>query len=86
MEYLQEAFVVFVNERFSYKIKEQMKSPRKVYAYDTGTINAVKVKITPDIGKLMENVVAVELLRRGKEFYYYKTREGKRWISRLRKV
>ena len=77
MEYLQEAFVVFVNERFSYKIKEQMKSPRKVYAYDTGTINAVKVKITPDIGKLMENVVAVELLRRGKEFYYYKTRDGK---------
>jgi predicted AAA+ superfamily ATPase len=77
MGYLQEAFVVFVNERFSYKIKEQMKSPRKVYAYDTGTIHAVKVKITPDIGKLMENAVAVELRRRGKEFYYYKTRDGK---------
>ncbi|MBI5678188.1 MAG: ATP-binding protein, partial [Planctomycetes bacterium] len=76
-DYLNEAFLIFNTERFSHKVKEQMKSPRKVYAYDTGVINAVKFKTAPDTGRLIENMVAIELLRRGKEFYYYKTRDGK---------
>ena len=76
-DYLNEAFLIFNTERFSHKVKEQMKSPRKVYAYDTGVINAVKFKTAPDTGRLIENMVAIELLRKGKEFYYYKTRDGK---------
>jgi len=76
-DYLMEAFVIFAVQRFSAKIKEQMKSPQKAYAYDTGLVNAVKFKLTPDTGRLMENLVAVELLRRGKEIYYFRTREGK---------
>ena len=77
IEYLMEAFVLFTLDRYSHKVREQMKSPRKVYAYDTGAIQAMKFKISPDAGKLMENVVAVELLRRGNEFYFFKTRDGK---------
>lgn len=76
-DYLNEAFLTFNTERFSHKVKEQMKSPRKVYAYDTGVINAVKFKTAPDTGRLIENLVAIELLRRGKEIYSYKTRDGK---------
>lgn len=75
--YLSEAFLLFTLERFSFKLREQMKAPRKTYAYDTGMANAVKFMITRDAGKVMENVVAVELLRRGLEFYYYKTSTGK---------
>ncbi len=77
IKYLNEAFLIFNVERFSTKVKEQIKSPKKVYAYDPGTINAVKFKITPDIGKLIENIVAIELLRRGKEFFCYKSGDGK---------
>jgi len=76
-EYLNEAFLIFNTERFSHKVKEQMKSPRKVYAYDTGVINAVKFKTSPDTGRLIENLTAIELLRRGMEFYYYRARDGK---------
>lgn len=75
--YLNEVFMIFNIERFSHKVKEQVRSPRKVYAYDTGVINAVKFKTTPDTGRLIENMAAIELLRRGKEFYYYKTGDGK---------
>jgi predicted AAA+ superfamily ATPase len=75
--YLAEAFLLFTLDRFSFKLKEQMKAPRKAYAYDMGMANAVKLMITPDAGKVMENVVAVELLRRGAEFYYYKTSTGR---------
>lgn len=76
-EYLNEAFLIFNIERFSHKVKEQMRSPKKVYAYDTGMINAVKFKTAPDTGRLIENLVAIELLRREKEFFCYKTKDGK---------
>lgn len=76
-DYLAEAFLAFYIDRFSYKVKEQIRSPKKVYAYDTGTINAVKFKTAPDNGRLMENLVAVELLRRGLEFYYFKSKDNK---------
>ena len=77
LEYLKEAYLIFSLDRFSNKAKESLKSPRKAYAYDLGIINSVKFKISPDLGRLLENLVAIELLRREKEFYYYKTRDGK---------
>jgi len=77
LEYLKEAFIVFNVWKFSYKVKEQVKSPKKTYSYDPGVINAVKYRISQDTGRLIENVVDIELLRRGKESYYYKTKDGK---------
>ncbi len=77
LEYLKEAYLIFNLDRFSNKPKKSLKSPRKAYAYDLGIINSVKFKISPDIGRLLENLVAIELLRRKEEFYYYKTRDGK---------
>ena len=77
IEYLKEAFLVFSVGRYSHKLRQQIKSPRKIYSYDPGTINVIKFKTTPDTGKLLENLAAIELLRRGKEFYYYRTTNGK---------
>jgi predicted AAA+ superfamily ATPase len=76
-EYLAEAFLVFSVDRFSFKLKEQMRSPKKGYAYDTGVIHAIKLKTGKDIGRLMENLVAIELMRRGVGFYYYRSVNGK---------
>jgi predicted AAA+ superfamily ATPase len=76
-KYLTEAFLTFSIDRFSFKLKEQMRSPKKVYGYDTGMINAIKFKTGRDIGRLMENLVAVDLMRREVDFYYYKSVNGK---------
>jgi len=77
LKYLTEAFLTFSVDRFSSKLKEQIRSPKKVYGYDTGIINAMKFKTGRDIGRLMENLVAVELMRREIDFYYYKSVNGK---------
>ncbi len=77
VDYLEEAFLAFQVDRFSYKLKEQMRSPKKVYAYDTGMINAIKFKTARDSGRVIENLVAVELMRRGNPFYYYRSSDGK---------
>lgn len=72
ISYLQNAYLVFLLERFSYKLKEQALAPKKVYCIDTGLINAVGFNISTDMGRILENIVAVELLRNGKEVYYWK--------------
>lgn len=52
----------------------QRESERKVYFMDNSfiTLNSIK----PDLGKLLENLVFIELKRRQKELFYHKTTKG----------
>ena len=56
------------------KLKEQLANPKKVYVIDTGLVNAIAFKVSKDTGKLYENIVFIELKRRGKEIYYWKNK------------
>ncbi|MEO0189985.1 MAG: ATP-binding protein [candidate division WOR-3 bacterium] len=76
ISYFGEAFLIFNIRRFSFKLKQQLKAPEKTYTYDTGIVNALRFGMTPDYGRLMENLVATELLRRKEEIYYYKDKNG----------
>ncbi len=71
LDYLQEAYLLFQIVPFSFKLKRQFKQLKKIYAIDTGLINALVPKITQNYGKLIENLVFLELKRRGKEIYFY---------------
>jgi len=72
--YLQSVYLIFFIKRFSFKFKEQEKSARKVYSIDVGLSNSVGFRFSENKGRLIENVVLVELLRRksGSEVYYWK--------------
>lgn len=78
LKYLEEAYLVFLMNRFSFKPKEQIKAPRKIYLVDNGFALAKAFQFTQNAGKLMENLVFVELLKRGYKvngtLFYYKTR------------
>lgn len=81
--YLEEAYMIFLLQRFSFKLKSQFIAPRKVYFVDTGLANSVAFKLSTDIGRQMENLVFVELLRRAhyqelnEELYYWKDHRGR---------
>ena len=81
VRYLEDTYLVFHLDRFSFKQREQIKSPKKVYAVDTGMVNALAFTFSENIGKLMENTVAVELLRQRSgsgsrlELYYWKDQQ-----------
>ncbi len=83
VDYLSSAYLIFPVQRFSFKLKEQIRAPKKVYAIDTGLINAVSFKSSENRGKLMENLVFIELLRRSsysfgnEEIYYWKDHQGR---------
>ena len=75
--YLEQAYMVFFLKRFSFKFREQEKSPRKAYSIDTGLSNAVGFRFSENIGRLAENVVFIELKRRQMfnhelELFYWK--------------
>jgi uncharacterized protein len=81
--YISDSYMIFLLERFSYKLKEQFKAPKKVYCIDTGIANNVAFKLNKDPGRLMENIVFIELLRRKLyfnpdwELYYWKDHRGR---------
>lgn len=61
LNYLEESFVLFRLNRFSFKIKKQISSPKKIYCFDNGFISAKAFKLSKDIGRIYENTVAVQL-------------------------
>ncbi|MEM0259741.1 MAG: ATP-binding protein [Thermoproteota archaeon] len=72
-EYLKEAYLIFHLDAFSFSIKNQIKSKKKVYSMDLSFPNFTSFKFSENIGRLIENLVAIELLRKGyKEVYYWK--------------
>lgn len=70
LEYLRDAFFVFSLHKFSLSYKKAEQSLPKIYFTDNGllTINGID-----DKGRLMENMVFIELMRRGFDISYYQT-------------
>lgn len=65
------AFLFFFVNKFDTSVKKQAQNPRKVYCIDNGFSVALGFRMSEDKGKLLENLVAVELKRRGEELFYY---------------
>jgi len=74
--YLEESYLFFRLNRFSYKVKEQISSNKKIYCIDNGFVHAKAYRTSPDAGRLYENIVAIELKRLEEdgliETYYWK--------------
>jgi len=83
INYLQETYLLFTLERFSFKLKQQIIAPKKIYCIDTGVTNIISFRSTLDTGRSMENLVAIELQRKKSylypniEIYYWKDHYGR---------
>lgn len=79
LSYLEETFIFFRLNRFSFKLKEQLKSNKKIYCIDNGFITAKAFKLSPDTGRLYENLVAAELKKKEINneisLYYWKNQQ-----------
>jgi len=73
LHYLQEAFFIIANEKFAYSPRRRIMNPKKVYLTDTGLAGLGR-PFSENRGKVLENLVAIELYRRGRETYYFKDR------------
>lgn len=74
VDYLENSFLFFSLSVYSPSIKKQLVANKKIYCMDNGLADAVAFRFSKDRGKYLENLVFLELKRRGADIYYYKTK------------
>lgn len=81
IKYIEEAYLIYSLNRYNFKVKEQIKAPKKLHLVDNGFIQAKANQPTYNIGKQLENLIFTDLIKKGTkpnlELFYYKTRNGK---------
>ena len=71
LHYAREVYFIFNIPVYSFKIKDLLLYPKKIYSIDVGLNDSVSVKSSENVGNVFENVVYLELLRRGYDIYYF---------------
>lgn len=69
--YLENGYLCFFVNRYSESVKIQMQSPKKVYFIDHVLAKTIGFRFSNDIGRMLENVVYIELRRRNFEVFYH---------------
>jgi len=72
IEFLEESYLNFTTPKYDFSLKVQFINDRKIFSIDTGLIQAVSFAFSENYGHILENVVFLELKRRGKEVFYHK--------------
>lgn len=70
-EYFKETMILIEAKHFSYSLSKQQKSQRKFYIIDNGILNSIAFSFSKNEGKLLENAVAQEIVKKGFSPYYY---------------
>lgn len=71
LDYFRDAFIFFSVDKYSYSLKSQIFSSKKVYCIDHALAREVGFGFSENLGRVLENIVFIELKRRKKEIYYY---------------
>lgn len=78
--YCREAYLVQDLQPYFFKPRIRVKADRKIYTFDNGFISAQAQPVTSPSSQLLENLVFIELVRRGfkpnMDLFYYQTRSG----------
>ncbi|MCI6429004.1 MAG: ATP-binding protein [Rikenellaceae bacterium] len=89
MDYLHEPYLFYYLSRYNNKLTLMKKAPRKVYVVDNGFVASKAFSMSDNLGRLLENQVFIELVRRGydveRTMFYYRSRNDKEVDFVLRK-
>jgi predicted AAA+ superfamily ATPase len=72
VEALNDAFLILSVPPFLRSPRERIVADARHYAYDTGLQASVSISVQDDFGRRVENIVALELVRRGYSLSYLK--------------
>jgi predicted AAA+ superfamily ATPase len=70
LSYLEESYLCTELKQFSFSLKEQQGSKKKIYFNDNGFVS-LSFKFSSNQGKLLKNLVLTELIKAGYENYFY---------------
>jgi hypothetical protein len=71
MKYLEETYLLSYVSKHSFKLHEELKSPKKVYTIDTGLLASFGTTLSPNTGRKMENIVYLHERRKMNTISYF---------------
>ncbi|MEN8255776.1 MAG: ATP-binding protein [Verrucomicrobiota bacterium] len=72
--YLEQSYLISEIRRYDFSLKKQHVSSKKVYVVDNAMRSAVSFTFSADRGRLLENLVFMELRRSGHDVYFQQER------------
>jgi predicted AAA+ superfamily ATPase len=76
----EESMLIFAVRKFSESSYKRSRNPVKIYPADTGLCRRVALE---DAGRILENIVFIELARRGGEVYYFEEKQECDFIVKI---
>lgn len=80
--YLENSYLCYFVHFYSESVKAQQKNPKKIYFADNVLAKILGFRNNHDLGFTLENIVFLELKRRGYSLYYFKDKHGCDFIVR----
>jgi predicted AAA+ superfamily ATPase len=71
LQFIQNTYLIFQVNKFDFSLKKQIQNPRKTYFIDQALVTRLGFLFSEEKGRLLENIVFIELKRRGQEVFYY---------------
>src|SRR3989344_782632 len=71
VSYFEDSYLLFTIPKFDYSLKKQLVNPKKVYSIDNGLTNTNSSSFSQDKGKMLENLVFVNLRKRYRDIFYF---------------
>ncbi len=72
LDYIKNTFLALPLNKYESSVRSQIRTSKKIYVIDWGLANTIGFKTSSDQGRILENIIFIELKRRNKEIYYYK--------------
>lgn len=71
LAYYEQSWLFLYLKKFDWSVKKQIMNPKKVYAIDPSVSKRLGFNFSQNRGRILENIVFLELRRRNKEIYYH---------------
>ncbi len=72
--FLQDAYMLSLVSKYDTSVKKQLHNPKKVYGIDLGLMRQLSFQHSENQGRLLENLVFLELKRQTKTVYYHQNK------------
>jgi uncharacterized protein len=71
IDLVEDTYMVFQVSKFDYSLKKQLMNNKKIYFIDNALVRRLGFQFSENFGRLLENLIFVQLRRQGKEVFYH---------------